>query len=82
MSLITDTEQRMEKCLEALHAELAKLRTGRAHPSLLESIMVRCYEAETPIQQVANIVVSDPQTLTVIPWDRTLVPAVEKAIMT
>lgn len=82
MSLMSETESRMDKCVNALHNELSKLRTGRAHPSLLESIMVRCYETDTPIQQVANIVVSDPQTLTVIPWDKTLVPAVEKAIMT
>ncbi|MHA7840549.1 MAG: ribosome recycling factor [Gammaproteobacteria bacterium] len=82
MSLINETEKRMEKCISVLHHELSKLRTGRAHPSLLESIMVRCYGTDTPIQQVANIAVSDPQTLTVIPWDKTLVPAVEKAIMT
>ena len=82
MSLVDETKRRMEKCVDALHTELAKLRTGRAHPGLLETIKVRCYETDTPIQQVANIVVSDPQTLTVIPWDKTLVTAVEKAIRT
>jgi ribosome recycling factor len=74
-------EKKMQKSIEALHAELAKLRTGRAHPNLLENIMVAYYGTDTPLQQVASIAVADSRTLTVTPWEKSVVPAIEKAIM-
>lgn len=77
-----DAESRMKKSLEALHTELAKIRTGRAHPSLLDHVMVDYYGTATPIKQVANVVVEDARTLAITPWEKTMVQAVEKAIMT
>lgn len=76
-----DAEVRMSKSVEALKSELTKLRTGRAHTSLLEHITVDYYGSEVPINQVANISVSDARTLTVTPWEKQMVSAVEKAIM-
>ncbi len=74
------TAGRMAKSIEVLKQDLAKLRTGRAHTSLLEHIRVFCYGADMPINQVANIAVSDTRTLTVTPWDKSVVTIVEKAI--
>lgn len=79
--IIKDAEIRMNKSLDALRSELAKVRTGRAHPSLLEHITVDYYGSDTPLSQVANIGVEDARTLTVTPWERPMVQAVEKAIM-
>ena len=79
--IIKDAEQRMKKSIESLRGELAKVRTGRAHPSLLEHIMVDYYGSQTPLSQVASIGVEDARTLTVTPWERPMVQAVEKAIM-
>ena len=76
-----DAKTRMHKSLEALRQELAKLRTGRAHTSLLDHITVSCYGTEMPLNQVASISIVDPRTLSVTPWDRKIVPDVEKAIM-
>jgi len=76
-----DAEQRMAKSIEALRHELAKLRTGRAHPSLLEHVKVEYYGSEMPINQVANVAVGDARTLTVTPWEKNMVPVVEKAIL-
>jgi len=76
-----DAEQRMKKSIESLKSELTKLRTGRAHTSLLDHVMVSYYGNETPLNQVASVTVSDPRTLTVTPWEQTMVTAVEKAIM-
>ena len=76
-----DAEIRMGKSVEALKSELTKLRTGRAHTSLLEHITVDYYGSEVPINQVANISVSDARTLTVTPWEKQMVSVVEKAIM-
>lgn len=76
-----DAESRMKKSLDALHTELAKIRTGRAHPSLLDHVMVDYYGSATPIKQVANVMVEDARTLAVTPWEKNLVKAVEKAIM-
>lgn len=73
--------ERMSKSVEALRHELAKIRTGRAHPSLLDHIMVNYYGSEVPIKQVANVNAEDARTLTVTPWERNMVQAVEKAIM-
>lgn len=77
-----DTESRMEKRLGGFHQELAKLRTGRAHPSLLEGIMVLYYGNPTPLNQVAAINVEDARTLSVSPWDKSMVAAIDKAIRT
>jgi ribosome recycling factor len=77
-----DAATRMGKSVEALGHELAKVRTGRAHPSLLDHIRVSYYGSEVPISQVANINVEDARTLTVTPWEKTMVSPVEKAIMT
>ena len=76
-----DAQARMGKSIESLKTGLAKVRTGRAHPSLLEHITVDYYGAQTPLGQVASIGVEDARTLTVTPWEAPLVQAIEKAIM-
>ncbi|MCG6886863.1 MAG: ribosome recycling factor [Proteobacteria bacterium] len=76
-----DAEVRMGKSVESLKSELIKLRTGRAHSSLLEHIMVDYYGSETSLNQVANISVSDARTLTVMPWEKQMVKVIEKAII-
>jgi len=78
----TDADTRMGKSIEALKGELTKLRTGRAHTSLLDHITVDYYGNATPLSQVATITVSDARTLTVTPWEKNMVGPVEKAIMT
>ncbi|MGC8121256.1 ribosome recycling factor [Marinobacter sp. VGCF2001] len=77
-----DAEKKMKKSLEALHSAFNKIRTGRAHPSILDSVMVNYYGQETPLKQVASVNVEDNRTLTVSPWEKNLVPTIEKAIMT
>jgi ribosome recycling factor len=77
-----DTRTRMNKSLEALRHELAKIRTGRAHPSLLEHVHVEYYGNEVPIGQAASVTVEDARTLAVTPWDKSLVKLIEKAILT
>lgn len=77
-----DAETRMQKSIAALKGEFAKIRTGRAHPSLLDHVMVEYYGSEVPLNQVANLSVEDARTLSVTPWEKTMVPVVEKAIMT
>jgi len=76
-----DARERMKKSVGVLRQELTKLRTGRAHTSLLDHIQVSYYGSEVPIHQVANVSVSDPRTLTVQPWEKKMVPVVEKAIL-
>ena len=76
-----DAAGRMAKSVEALTHELAKIRTGRAHPSLLDHIMVPYYGSDVPIRQVANIIAEDARMLAVTPYERNIVQAVEKAIM-
>lgn len=76
-----DAEERMEKTLAALGVALNKIRTGRAHPSLLDGIRVDYYGSETPLSQVAAINVEDGRTLSVVPWEKAMVPDIEKAIM-
>jgi ribosome recycling factor len=76
-----DAAERMAKCVAALKNELKKLRTGRASTSLLEHVRVDYYGTEVPLQQVANVAVEDSRTLTVVPWEKQMVPAIEKAIM-
>lgn len=80
-SIKKDAEKRMHKALEALGQHFNKIRTGRAHPSLLDGLKVDYYGAETPINQVASVNVEDARTLTVTPWEKNIVPAVEKAIL-
>ncbi|MDR5609166.1 ribosome recycling factor [Arsenophonus sp. ENCA] len=76
-----DAQERMEKSVEALKSQINKVRTGRASPSLLDGIMVEYYGAATPLRQLANITAEDSRTLAITVFDRTLAPAVEKAIM-
>jgi ribosome recycling factor len=76
-----DAQERMEKALHSLGGQLARIRTGRAHPSILDPVSVDYYGAATPIAQVANISVEDARTLKVTPWEKNMVPAVEKAII-
>ena len=77
----TDARSRMSKSLEALRHELAKIRTGRAHPSLLEHVSVDYYGSEVPISQAATVAIEDARTLSVTPWDKSMVPVIEKAIL-
>lgn len=77
-----DAETRMRKSVEALKTELAKVRTGRPHPSLLDHITVNYYGSDVPLNQVANVTIEDSRTLAVTPWEKNMVPVVEKAIMT
>lgn len=76
-----DAQERMDKSLEALRNAFNKIRTGRAHPNILDSVRVDYYGSEVPISQVANINIEDNRTLVVVPWEKNMVPAVEKAIM-
>lgn len=76
-----DAERRMQKSIEALKNELAKIRTGRAHPSLLDHITVDYYGSETALSQVANVSVEDARTLSITPWEKPMVKVIEKAIM-
>ncbi|MBE0493239.1 MAG: ribosome recycling factor [Thiomicrospira sp.] len=77
-----DAKSRMQKSFETLEANFAKIRTGRAHPSILDSVMVDYYGSDVPISQVANVNVEDARTLTVQPWEAPMLQKVEKAIMT
>ncbi len=76
-----DAEQKMKKSLEALGTAFARIRTGRANPSILDSVMVPYYGNDTPLTQVANVVVEDARTLSVTPWEKSMVPQIEKAIL-
>lgn len=71
----------MQKTMAALGVSLNKIRTGRAHPSILDGIRVNYYGSETPLSQVAAINIEDGRTLSVVPWEKPMVPEVEKAIM-
>ncbi len=75
-----DARERMAKCVQTFQADLKKLRTGRAHPSLIEHLKVDYYGSEVPLQQVASIAVEDGRTLVVSPWEKSVVQAIEKAI--
>ncbi len=77
-----DAETRMKKSVDALKAELSKVRTGRAHPSLLEHISVDYYGSMVPLSQVGNVNVEDARTLTITLWERNMIQVVEKAILT
>ena len=77
-----DSRTRMNKSLESLRHELAKIRTGRAHPSLLEHVHVDYYGSDVPIGQAASVAVEDARTLSVTAWDKSMVQVIEKAILT
>jgi ribosome recycling factor len=76
-----EAAERMEKSLEALSHNFNKIRTGRAHPSLLDGIKVEYYGSDTPLNQVANVSVEDARTLSLTVWDKSMIPDVEKAIL-
>ncbi len=77
-----DAQERMKKSLESLGHAFAKIRTGRAHPSILDGVMVSYYGSDTPLRQVANVTVEDSRTLALTVFDKSMIQAVEKAIMT
>jgi len=79
--IMQDAGSRMEKTIDSLRQSLGKVRTGRAHPSLLDHLRVEYYGSETPISHVANIGVEDARTLTVTPWEKQMVQAIDKAIL-
>jgi ribosome recycling factor len=77
----TDAQTRMAKSVEALKHDLVRLRTGRANTALVDHLKVDYYGSDVPISQVANIAVADARSLTITPWEKTMVPVVEKAII-
>ncbi len=79
--ILKDAEQRMQKSIESMQTDMAKIRTGRASPALINHLEVDYYGTRTPITQVANINVQDARTLAVQPWEKNMVPVIEKAIM-
>lgn len=76
-----DASTRMGKSIEALKQEFSKIRTGRAHPSLLDQVMVSYYGTDSTVSQVSNVVVEDARTLSITPWEKGMVQAIEKAIL-
>jgi ribosome recycling factor len=76
-----DADVSMQKAVEALGSAFGRIRTGRAHPSILDGVMVDYYGSMTPLSQVANVSADDARTLSVTPWEKNLVPDIEKAIM-
>ena len=79
--LVADAEDRMQKSLSNLRTELSKLRTGRASTALLDHIRVEYYGVPTPLNQVSTVTVSDPRTISISPWEKSMIPVIEKAIM-
>ena len=77
-----EAQERMKKSAESLDTAFAKIRTGRAHPSILDSVMVSYFGSDTPLRQVANVTVEDSRTLALSVFDKSMIQAVEKAIMT
>ena len=78
---IEDAKDRMEKSVESLRSQMSKVRTGRAHPSILDSVMVNYYGTDTPLKQLANITTEDSRTLALTVFDKSASAAVEKAII-
>lgn len=76
-----DASERMQKAVDTLRTQLAKLRTGRANAALLDHVNVDYYGSEVPLSQSANVVVEDSRTISITPWDKGMVPVIEKAIM-
>ena len=81
-NLYKEVKQHMQKSIDALHHDLAKLRTGRANPALVENVMVPYYGNDTPLNQVSNVTVADARTLAITPWEKNMVAPIEKAIRT
>ncbi len=79
--IIKDARERMDKSLHSLESAFNKIRTGRAHPGILDSVMVPYYGTDTPIQQMANVTIEDARTIAVSPWEKKLLPEIEKAIL-
>lgn len=79
--VIKDSDERMDKSLQSLGLAFNKIRTGRAHPGILDTVMVPYYGADTPLNQLANITVEEGRLLVVAPWERPLIGEIEKAIM-
>ncbi len=79
--ILLDAEERMEKSLNSLDSAFNKIRTGRAHPNILDNIFVDYYGSDTPIQQVSNVTVEDARSLLITPWEKNMLGAIEKAIM-
>ncbi|TDO96388.1 ribosome recycling factor [Marinomonas balearica] len=79
--ILKDAEERMSKAVSSVEVAFNKIRTGRAHPSLLDPVKVNYYGSPTPLSQVANITVEDARTLGISPWEGNMVPEIEKAIM-
>lgn len=79
--ILADAKQRMQRSVDAVQSQMSKIRTGRAHPSLLDSVVVPYYGTDTPLNQLANVSVSDARTLTVTVYDKSSSGAVEKAIL-
>ena len=76
-----ETNQRMQKSIDAFASNLRKIRTGRATPDILDNVLIDYYENETPINQLANITVEDSQTLAISPWEQKFIPEIEQAIV-
>jgi len=79
--IILDADDRMQKSVAALDEAFKKIRTGRAHPSILDGVMVSYYGAETPLNQLANVTVEEGRSLVISPWEKNMIGEVEKAIM-
>ena len=79
--ILDDARSRMGKSVEAMRMELSRIRTGRAHPSILDHVTVEYYGSEVPLSQVANVSVEDARTLSIVPWERPMVGVIEKAII-
>jgi len=79
--ILKDAEERMKKSLVSLDIAFNKIRTGRAHPGILDSVKVPYYGSDMPIAQMANVIVEDARTLTIAPWEKKMLPEIERAIM-
>jgi ribosome recycling factor len=80
-TIVKDADTRMRKSIDSYKIEITKLRTGRATPSILDHVRVDYYGNEMPLNQVANVNVADARTLTITPWEKNMIPAIEKAIL-
>jgi ribosome recycling factor len=78
--VLSDLDRRMHGAIEALHSEFRQLRTGRASLSMLDGVMVPYYGTDTPLNQVASLTIPESSMIVAQPWDRSVIPAVEKAI--
>lgn len=79
--ILKDAEDRMKKSLQSLDVAFNKIRTGRAHPGILDSVLVSYYGSDMPLNQVANVVVEDARTIAISPWEKKMMGEIEKAIM-